>query len=135
MPLKLLNFLLFPSHINLFNQMFSIFCLESWLAIPKTALNLSLLFSLEFFSRKSDSTIANVHPSVRLSVLHPSFFIFLFSSYIINHSFFIFNPSFFIFHHCQALVQVQSSPVQVEGLGLSLWSLLPTTTANFSKCP
>ena len=37
--------------------------------------------------------------------------------------------------NCQALVQVQSSPVQVEGLGLSLWSLLPTTTtANFSKC-
>ena len=38
---------------------------------------------------------------------------------------------------CQALVPVQSSPVQVEGLGLSLWSLLPTTTttttANFSK--
>ena len=36
--------------------------------------------------------------------------------------------------NCQALVQVQSSPVQVEGLGLSLWSLLPTTTtttANF----
>ena len=32
---------------------------------------------------------------------------------------------------------VQSSPVQVEGLGLSLWSLLPTTTttttANFEK--
>ena len=42
--------------------------------------------------------------------------------------------------NCQALVQVQSSPVQVEGLGLSLWSLLPTTTtttttttANFEK--
>ena len=41
--------------------------------------------------------------------------------------------------NCQALVQVQSSPVQVEGLGLSLWSLLPTTTttttrtANFSN--
>jgi len=34
--------------------------------------------------------------------------------------------------NCQSLVQ---SPVQVEGLGLSLWSLLPTTTttANFSK--
>ena len=30
---------------------------------------------------------------------------------------------------------VQSSPVQVEGLGLSLWSLLPTTTttAYFEK--
>ena len=41
--------------------------------------------------------------------------------------------------YCQALVPVQSSPVQVEGLGLSLWSLLPTTTttttttANSSK--
>ena len=44
-----------------------------------------------------------------------------------------------IFYNCQALVQVQSSPVQVEGLGLSFWSLLPTTTTttttttNFSK--
>ena len=37
--------------------------------------------------------------------------------------------------YCQALVPVQPSPVQVEGLGLSLWSLLTTTTttANFSK--
>ena len=32
--------------------------------------------------------------------------------------------------NCQALVPVQSSPVQVKGLGLSLWSLLPTTTTT-----